>query len=63
MAFDNVTALENLKSQREELRKQLDSGREMYLKMCGAIDVLEQIEESKQQDEQLSEAEAEVQVQ
>jgi len=61
MALDNATVLENLKSQREELEKQLDGGREMYLKVCGAIDVLEQIEESKQQDEQLLEAEAQAQ--
>lgn len=60
MALDNVSVLENLKLQKEELEKQLDGGREMYLKVCGAIDVLEQIEESKQQDEKLIELESQV---
>ena len=44
MALDNGTVLENLKKQKAELEQQLEAGREMYLKVLGAIDVLEQIE-------------------
>ena len=44
MALDNATVLENLKKQKAELEQQLEAGREMYLKVLGAIDVLEQIE-------------------
>ncbi len=44
MALDNGTVLENLRKQKAELEQQLEAGREMYLKVLGAIDVLEQIE-------------------
>jgi hypothetical protein len=44
MALENGTVLENLKKQKAELEQQLEVGREMYLKVLGAIDVLEQIE-------------------
>ena len=44
MALDNASVLENLKKQKAELEQQLEAGREMYLKVLGAIDVLEQIE-------------------
>ena len=47
MALDNATVLENLRQQKAELEKQIDGGREMYLKILGAIDVLKQIESSK----------------
>ena len=50
MALDNATVLENLRQQKAELEKQIDGGREMYLKILGAIDVLEQIEESNNQE-------------
>ena len=58
MALDNVTVLENLKQQKAEIEQQIDGGREMYLKIIGAIDVLEQIEASKEQ-EVVAEAEVE----
>ena len=58
MALDNVTVLENLRQQKAEIEQQIDGGREMYLKIIGAIDVLEQIEASKEQ-EVVAEAEAE----
>jgi len=45
--LDNIKALEDLKKRKVELEKQLDLGREMYLKIVGAIEVLSQIEESK----------------
>ena len=43
MALDNAVVLENLKKQREELEQQLENGREMYLKITGAIEVVEQL--------------------
>ena len=47
MALDNATVLENLKSQLKEVSGQLNQLTETRLKLLGAIDVLEQIEESK----------------
>lgn len=45
MALDNATVLENLLKQRVEVEQGLETTREMYLKLVGAIEVLEQIEE------------------
>ena len=50
MALDNATVLENLRKQKAELEQQFENGREMYLKIQGAIDVLEQIEGIEQQE-------------
>ena len=47
MALDNATVLENLKSQLKEVSSQLNQLNETRVKLMGAIDVLEQIEESK----------------
>jgi len=47
MALDNATVLENLKSQLKEVAGKLNELTETRLKLLGAIDVLEQIEESK----------------
>ena len=47
MALENATVLENLKSQLKEVTGQLNSLNETRVKLLGAIDVLEQIEESK----------------
>ena len=47
MALDNATVLENLKSQLKEVSGKLNELTETRLKLLGAIDVLEQIEESK----------------
>ena len=47
MALDNATVLENLKSQLKEVTGQLNNLTETRIKLLGAIDVLEQIEESK----------------
>jgi hypothetical protein len=46
MALDNSTVLENLKKQRVEIEQQMDNLRNTYLKVLGAIDALEQIEEA-----------------
>ena len=47
MTLDNATVLGNLKSQLKEVSGQLNNLNETRLKLLGAIDVLEQIEESK----------------
>ena len=47
MALDNATVLGNLKSQLKEVTGQLSQLTETRMKLLGAIDVLEQIEESK----------------
>tara|TARA_R100001443_G_scaffold94422_1_gene100982 strand:- start:372 stop:539 length:168 start_codon:yes stop_codon:yes gene_type:complete len=47
MALDNATVLENLKKQRAELETQLEAGREMYLKVTGAIEVVSQLVEEE----------------
>ena len=46
MALDNATVLENLRNQQVEIEKQMDNLRNTYLKVLGAIDALEQIEEA-----------------
>ena len=46
MALENATVLDNLLQQKTEMESQLEVSREMYLKVCGAIDVLQQIEEA-----------------
>ena len=47
MALDNATVLGNLKSQLKEVSGQLNQLTETRMKLLGAIDVLEQIENSK----------------
>ena len=47
MALDNNEVLGNLKSQLKEVSSQLNQLTETRFKLLGAIDVLEQIEESK----------------
>ena len=47
MALDNATVLENLKSQLKEVATKLNELTETRMKLLGAIDVLEQIENSK----------------
>ena len=47
MALSNGEVLGNLKSQLKEVSGQLNNLNETRMKLLGAIDVLEQIEESK----------------
>ena len=47
MALNNAEVLGNLKSQLTEVSAKLNELTETRLKLLGAIDVLEQIEESK----------------
>jgi len=48
MELDNAEVLKNLKERKVELQTQLEQFKDMYLKVCGAIEVLEQIETSKE---------------
>jgi hypothetical protein len=59
MTIDKETVLENLKVQRTEIEKALESNREMYLKIQGAIEILEQIEEQNSESEEEPEEEPE----
>ena len=47
MALENVEVLKNLKEQKVQIEENLETLRGTYQKVLGAIDVLEQIEESK----------------
>tara|TARA_Y100000004_G_scaffold135944_1_gene153876 strand:+ start:286 stop:477 length:192 start_codon:yes stop_codon:yes gene_type:complete len=51
MSLDNKTVLENLIKQRKDVMEQLESARTTLLKLEGAIDVLQQIEEANQEPE------------
>ena len=59
MALDNATVLENLLKQRVEIEQQLETLRTTYLKVLGAIDALQQIEEANAKPETEEESEEE----
>ena len=46
MALSNAEVLENLRAQKTQIEKDIETARTTYLKVLGAVDVLEQIEES-----------------
>ena len=46
MALSNAQVLENLRAQKTQLEKDIETARTTYLKVLGAVDVLEQIEEA-----------------
>ena len=52
MALNNAEVLKSLQKQRVELENQLETLRVTYLKVLGAIDALEQIEESNAEPEE-----------
>ena len=60
MALDNATVLENLKSQLTEVTQKLNELTETRVKLLGAVDVLEQIEDSKKEKTTETEIETEV---
>ena len=60
MALDNATVLENLKSQLKEVTQKLNELTETRVKLLGAVDVLEQIEDSKKEKTTETEIETEV---
>ena len=51
MALSNAEVLENLRAQKTQLEKDIETARTTYLKVLGAVDVLEQIEESNSTEE------------
>ena len=51
MALSNADVLANLREQKTQLEQTLETSRTTLLKVMGAIDVLEQIEESKVESE------------
>ena len=51
MALENVEVLKNLREQKVQIEQNLETLRGTYQKVLGAIDVLEQIEESKDESE------------
>ena len=50
MALDNSEVLKNLQEQLTQVQQQLETGRATALRLQGAIEVLQQIEESKKED-------------
>lgn len=52
MVLDNATVLQNLLKQKVDIEQQLDTLRANYMKVIGAIDILQQIEEANAQPEE-----------
>ena len=50
MALSNAEVLANLREQKTQLEQSLESNRTTLLKVLGAIDVLEQIEEQSDEE-------------
>jgi hypothetical protein len=50
MALSNADVLANLREQKTQLEQSLESNRTTLLKVLGAIDVLEQIEEQSDEE-------------
>ena len=50
MALENAEVLENLRTQLKDITVQLNTLTETRMKLLGAVDVLEQIEQSKEED-------------
>ncbi len=48
MALDNSEVLKNLQEQLVQVQQQLETGRATALRLQGAIEVLQQIEDSKE---------------
>ena len=51
MALSNAEVLGNLRAQKTQLEKDIEIARTTYLKVLGAVDVLEQIEEANSTEE------------
>jgi|TARA_B100000085_G_scaffold253424_1_gene251866 hypothetical protein len=52
MALDNATVLQNLITQRADLQQQIASGQELFVKLTGAIEVLEEIVNSAEEEKE-----------
>tara|TARA_A100001011_G_scaffold84428_1_gene88254 strand:- start:877 stop:1065 length:189 start_codon:yes stop_codon:yes gene_type:complete len=57
MALENTEVINNLTEQKKQLEEQMETMRVTYLKVLGAIDALTQIEDSKNEDTEVSETE------
>ena len=57
MALENTEVINNLTEQKKQLEEQMEQLRVTYLKVLGAIDALTLIEESKNEDTEVSETE------
>ena len=57
MALENTEVINNLTEQKKQLEEQMETMCVTYLKVLGAIDALTQIEESKNEDTEVSETE------
>ena len=60
MALDNETVLQNLITQRADLQQQIASGQELFVKLTGAIEVLEEIVKSAEEEKEEENAEESV---
>tara|TARA_Y100000590_G_C15006079_1_gene745774 strand:+ start:157 stop:360 length:204 start_codon:yes stop_codon:yes gene_type:complete len=49
MALENAEVLKNLQEQLTQVQQQVETGRATLLRLQGAIDVLSQIEDSKEE--------------
>ena len=59
MVLDNATVLQNLLKQKVDIEHQLETLRANYMKVIGAIDILQQIEEANAQPEEEESEESE----
>ena len=59
MVLDNATVLQNLLKQKVDIEQQLETLRANYMKVLGAIDILQQIEEANAQPEEEESEESE----
>ena len=50
MALENVEVLENLRTQLKDVTTQLNTLTETRMRLLGAVEVLQQIEQSKEED-------------
>ena len=59
MVLDNATVLQNLLKQKVDIEQHLETLRANYMKVIGAIDILQQIEEANAQPEEEESEESE----
>ena len=60
MALENTEVIDNLTKQKEQLEEQMETLRITYLKVLGALDALTQIENSKEEGDDVEVSETEV---
>ena len=57
MSLENTEVITNLTEQKKQLEEQMENLRVTYFKVVGALDALNQIEESKEDDATVNETE------